>query len=110
VWRTATPSAIAQTAFGRTKTGWLMADIQIPARLVFERQDVEMIAHEIEHVIEQIEGLDLKTLARQSGSGVYPLYGRMGARLFETDRASEFGRRVKREYESNTAAASCAAD
>ena len=62
VWRTLSPSAIAQTNFARTKAGWLFADIQIPARLVFVRQDVEMIAHEIEHVIEQIEGLDLKTL------------------------------------------------
>jgi hypothetical protein len=108
VWRTLSPSAIAQTNFARTKAGWLFADIQIPARLVFVRQDVEMIAHEIEHVIEQIEGLDLKTLARQPGSGVYPLHG-LRSRLFETDRASAFGRRVKRDFEHNTVAL-CAAN
>jgi hypothetical protein len=53
---------------------------------------VELLAHEIEHVCEQIEGVDLKALSHQRDSGVYDLDGH-----FETQRAIIAGHRVSRE-------------
>ena len=43
----------------------------------------EMLAHEFEHILEQIEGLNLRTLSRVKGSGVREVeYA-----VFETERA-----------------------
>jgi hypothetical protein len=53
---------------------------------------VELIAHELEHVCEQMEGIDLDTLARRHDSGVYQI-----GRHYETPRAILAGRRVMRE-------------
>lgn len=53
----------------------------------------ELIAHEFEHVIEQLEGLDLPQLAQVRGSGVRELEGE----LFETARAQAAGRTVAAE-------------
>jgi hypothetical protein len=52
---------------------------------------VELVAHEIEHVCEQIEGVDLTALATRHDSGVYDVGGH-----FETRRAIAVGRRVAR--------------
>ena len=60
---------------------------------------VEMIAHEFEHIIEQLEGVDLPKLARERSGGVRlvnpvrPAYG--------TDRAVQAGRRVADEMQRN---------
>ena len=77
------------------------------ARTVFERRDgvlvaadvflsptpdaVERIAHEVEHVLEQLDGVDL---AAQVGSGNV---WRREDGAFETRRATDVGRRVARE-------------
>jgi hypothetical protein len=53
---------------------------------------VELFAHEMEHVCEQIEGLDLPSLAGRHDSGVYDVGGH-----FETLRAITAGRKVSRE-------------
>jgi hypothetical protein len=53
---------------------------------------VELIAHEIEHVCEQIEGVDLHALAGRRDSGVYDIDGH-----YETRRAIVAGHRVSRE-------------
>jgi hypothetical protein len=53
----------------------------------------ELLGHEFEHLIEQIEGLDLKTLARIKGSGVRE----SEYALFETERAKAAGRVVAAE-------------
>jgi hypothetical protein len=53
---------------------------------------VELVAHEIEHVCEQIEGVDLRALAGRRDSGVYDVGGH-----YETERAIAVGRRVSRE-------------
>jgi hypothetical protein len=53
---------------------------------------VELVAHETEHVCEQIEGVDLRGLAEVRDSGVYDVGGH-----FETQRAISIGRRVARE-------------
>ena len=51
----------------------------------------EFIAHEVEHILEQLDGVDLHA---QAGNGV--VWKRSGGR-FETERAIETGRRVARE-------------
>jgi hypothetical protein len=53
---------------------------------------VELFAHEMEHVCEQIEGVDLRALAVVRDSGVYDVGGH-----FETQRAINAGHRVARE-------------
>ena len=52
-----------------------------------------MLAHEFEHILEQIEGLDLPTLSRVKGSGVREVeYA-----VFETERAQAAGEAVAAE-------------
>ena len=53
----------------------------------------EMLAHEFEHILEQIEGLDLRTLSRVRGSGVREVV----YAVFETDRAQAAGEAVAEE-------------
>jgi hypothetical protein len=62
---------------------------------------IELIGHEFEHLLEQIEGLDLKTLAGVKGSGVRVLEGR----VFETDRAQAAGLLVAAEARRSARAA-----
>ena len=54
----------------------------------------ELIAHEFEHILEQLDGVDLAVKARLRGSGVRRL-GEINA--YETTRAIVTGRRVARE-------------
>ena len=65
------------------------ADVHVPP----DSGLTELVAHEFEHLLEQIEGLNLRRLARVRGSGVHELEGR----LFETDRAQAAGRVVAAE-------------
>ena len=53
-----------------------------------------LIAHEFEHVVEQLDDVDLPAMAVRPGTGVYadPLSGG-----FETERAIAVGKRVERE-------------
>ena len=53
---------------------------------------VELIAHELEHVLEQVDGTDLARLARQGLDGVVEWGG-----AYETARARSVGRLVARE-------------
>ena len=84
------------------------------ARTVLERRDgvlvaahvflsltpdaVELIAHEVEHVLEQLDGVDLEA---QAGSG--NVWKRDDG-AFETRRATEVGRRVAREVKLRSGA------
>lgn len=71
--------------------------IEITIKIVApSRNYVELIAHEFEHAIEQVEGLDLRALARTKGSLVY----RLEDGSFETERAKQAGRRVTHEFQS----------
>ena len=56
---------------------------------------VELIAHELEHVIEQLDGVDLESLAGRARTGVYKQNGLPGS--FETVRARDIGRKVTAE-------------
>lgn len=65
------------------------------ARITLARQPryTEILAHELEHILEQVEGLDLRMLSRKRHSGVHESLPGM----FETKRAQEAGLRVARE-------------
>jgi hypothetical protein len=69
----------ARTSFTRDRDGGLRAAIDIPVSVDF----AELLAHELEHVIEQIEGIDLRRMARHRDSGVWEV----GPNVFETTRA-----------------------
>jgi hypothetical protein len=70
--------------------GAMIVDTQI-----FVPSDVvEIIAHELEHVCEQMEGVDLPALSRRRGVGVFDLNGH-----FETTRAIRAGQAATREYQ-----------
>jgi len=55
---------------------------------------VQMVGHELEHVLEQIEGVDIATLAAEGGD----LARRHADGSFETARALKAGRKVQAEY------------
>ena len=84
-----TPHGRAVSRVHRGEAG-LRASVQIemrdPARYV------EYLAHELEHVLEQIDGTDRVRLARQHVDGVVNVGG-----VYETARARWVGRAVARE-------------
>lgn len=55
----------------------------------------ELIAHELEHIIEQLDGVDLAKHAAQPRTGVFTLDG--NGTMFETMRARRMGLRVVSE-------------
>jgi hypothetical protein len=80
----------ALTRISRTPQGGLEADVQIG---MFGDQ-VLLVAHEFEHILEQLDEVDLPALADRSGTGVRAV---AGPGHFETDRAIAAGRRVAEE-------------
>src|SRR5262249_30180700 len=64
----------------------VQTELFVPADLV------KLVAHETEHVCEQIENVDLRALAGQRDSGVYDISDH-----YETQRAIDVGHRVGRE-------------
>jgi hypothetical protein len=66
--------------------------LQIDTRLYTIRDVIEVVAHEMEHVCEQIEGIDVRALSRQRNTGVYTV-----GHHFETRRAVLIGHQVARE-------------
>jgi len=96
-------SLVERYAYGRIRIRML---ITVPRASV---SYAEILGHEFEHVLEQIEGLDLSALASTGRSGVY----RHPDGSYETTRAREAGLVVAREFElfrksSNSAAPSAA--
>ena len=69
--------------------GWIRAEVHLPP----STDHSELLAHEFEHILEQMEGLDLRKLARIKGSGVREVQ----YDLFESDRAQSAGRIVVAE-------------
>lgn len=80
----------AKTIVRRHEFGAVIAEVDLYVPL----EPVEIVAHEFEHVVEQIQGTDLPGLSRQRGSGVIEI----GRNEFETKRAVDAGRRVLSEY------------
>ncbi len=68
----------------------IQADVHLPP----SSNHAELVAHEFEHLLEQIEGLNLRRLARVRGSGVHEIE----REIFETDRAQAAGRVVNAEF------------
>lgn len=84
-----TANCRARTEFVRTGAGFLRAVVDLPV----SRDFAELLAHELEHVVEQIEGINLEQLAGRTGSGVWAT----GSNAYETARAMSVGRRAARE-------------
>ncbi len=87
------PSFNARTAFAHRNHGELIA---VDVFLRLSANAAELIAHEIEHVLEQLDGVDLEA---QLGSG--NVWKREDG-AFETRRAIEVGRRVAREIKQES--------
>jgi hypothetical protein len=79
----------ARTRVSTTRDGSTVAKVEIG----HIEHAVELIAHEIEHVIEQLDEVDLPALAAVPESGVHDC----GDRSFETIRATRAGRIVAAE-------------
>ena len=86
-----TRGARALTHLVRGASGGLTAEIYLTR---FD-DEVELIAHEIEHVIEQLDDVDLSAMAERSDTGVHHTLA--AEATFETSRASQTGLRVARE-------------
>jgi hypothetical protein len=81
---------VASTRIYRRADGRLAADVHIAPG--GDRE--ELLAHEFEHIIEQLDGIDLVALAKRPGTGVHVV---PNASEFETDRAVTIGRQVASE-------------
>lgn len=80
------------------RTGRLLdAEMHLP----FGNDRIELVAHEFEHLLEQIEGLNMRRLSRVRGSGVREVQREM----FESDRATAAGRVVAAEVRRGAPAA-----
>lgn len=78
------PFTRAHSTIQRYEAGFVRVVIEIP-----DSADVaELLAHELEHTLEAIEGLDLPSRAKVSGSGVTELV----KGVYETARAKRIGR------------------
>jgi hypothetical protein len=81
----------ARTSFWTARDGRRYATVEIRAL----DDPVELIAHEFEHVIERLDGVDLRAQAALPGTGVHLCDGGNGA--FETIRATRAGLAVAEE-------------
>jgi hypothetical protein len=91
-WGKAETYARAATRIGRDSKGVIVAMVSVPP----VSGVIELVAHEIEHVLEWVEGRDLPGEARRGGSGVWEAFGG-----FETQRAIDIGRQAAREVEES---------
>ena len=81
----------ARTAFRQTETGGL--DAQIEIRIASDMS--ELLGHEFEHLIEQLDGVDLSAMARGGEAR------RLTDGAFETERAIAAGQQVAGEVIDN---------
>lgn len=79
------PGARARSIARRYQSGILLVSIQIPPA---SRDFAELLAHELEHVTELIDGVDFKRLAAAGGSKVIR---RPSDGSFESERARQAG-------------------
>ena len=82
----------ALTRIVRRPAGRMEADVQLGTI----GDPVLLIAHEFEHILEQLDGVDLAMMASRTATGVHR---RPGSEHFETDRAIAAGRRVADEVQ-----------
>ena len=84
------PGTLASTEILNVHEGRVYATVHLGP----SADDGELLAHEFEHIIEQLDGVDLAAMARRRDTGVR-LIGETG--FFETDRARTVGRQVAEE-------------
>jgi hypothetical protein len=84
----------AETSMGRYSLGRIKAQVTVPPGPDF----LELLAHELEHVVEQIEGVDLAALARTGAAT------RTSRGTYETVRAHEAGRAAASEWRAAVSA------
>jgi hypothetical protein len=77
---------------GVDEKGVLVARVSVPP----VSEALELIAHELEHLLEKASGLDYISEEKRPGSGVWRAFGG-----FETQRAIDAGRQVRRELRDN---------
>lgn len=82
------PAARAQCDLARHEFGGITAVVHLRSR----QDAIELIAHELEHIIEFAEGTSYRTQALLQPGSVWEAHG-----AFETTRAMDAGLRVKRE-------------
>jgi hypothetical protein len=87
-WGTMDSQSHALTQIRRDKEGVVVASVSIPP----VRDAVELVAHELEHVLETIRGVNFAEESKKPNSGVWKAFGG-----FETQAALEAGRRVRKE-------------
>ena len=90
-------TAQADTAIGINDAGVVVATVSVP----LDERTVELVAHELEHVVERATGTDLAGESRRRDSGIWRTFGG-----FETQRAIEAGKRVAREVREGALATS----
>ena len=81
----------------------IRADVHLPP----SSDSRELLAHEFEHLLEQIEGLDLQSLARVKGSGVHEIEDR---RVRDRSRAGGGTRRAGRRRPERCSSGGLTAD
>jgi hypothetical protein len=87
----------AQCVLRVYSSGFVTARVMVP----LNRQLNELIPHEMEHVVEHIEGIDVKRELGKSGTGTYDT----GRGQIETLRATRVGRQARQELEASRDAA-----
>lgn len=68
--------------------GVVVAKVKIPPA----RDAIVLVAHELQHVLERVRGLDFQVEARRPGSGVWRAFGG-----YETQAAIDAGRQIAKE-------------
>lgn len=82
----------ARSILSRHEYGLITAVVELPPF----GDHVELIAHEFEHIVEQLEGVELRRLAHDPSAGVSAGVHDLHY-AYETERAYEVGRQVARE-------------
>jgi hypothetical protein len=90
-WGTTDSQSHAGTTIG-VHGGVVTATVKLPAL----GDPVVLLAHELQHVIEQTRGLDLPAEAKRRGSGVWRAFGG-----YETQGAVDVSRQVTQELRDN---------
>jgi hypothetical protein len=75
-------------------SGFVSARVSLPSSRDLE----ELIPHELEHVVEHIDGVDVRRDVRRHGTGTYDA----GRGRIETVRATRAGRQARAELEADT--------
>jgi hypothetical protein len=92
-WRqTRDSQSRASARMGTNSAGVVVGRVYIPP----VGHAVELVAHELEHVLERTRGQDLATESRRHGSGVWHAFDG-----FESQRAIDIGRQVAREVDQS---------